>query len=387
MQFLFTVLVLLINYFIEYKCTYTTSGNAEYTDDCHWEFPEYKIQCPIKYDNYSSCIGNDIGKDTPRAIRFLCGISGYVYISWDITPFDTSGKISDNYVIMATSGEWCNDPMRAYSNVHIPTKQLRNNWQQSNNTFFPMCISIENKNNHCYMNSAELFIPYSHGPGCILLYCDNMWDPCMLNMKISIDQSYNFLHFSHFNLTEPVLHNINTTTEVWIESSTERIRLFSKQISINGAGFDSICIHNKIECFDSHNNKPLCYCHSVEKGSMKIGFTKQLTHKNKGEISVSVTVRDLKRIPPVVVGVLDYSNFGMRQQKEFSVHSKQITYKITHKKRKQDAYRTVLSTELFVVLSGCLIGIAIWTIHKCYTFIQLKKQQREQYTAISNVQI
>eukprot|EP01083_Nonionella_stella_P204535 745564_1 len=96
---------------------------------------------------------------------------------------------------MAASGEWCNDPLRKYNDAHIPTRKLQNYWKLFNQTTFPMCVSAEaddddDGNNRCILNSAEIFIPYSKGPGCVLLYCDNMWDPCMLNMKISIDPSY-----------------------------------------------------------------------------------------------------------------------------------------------------------------------------------------------------
>lgn len=110
----------------------------------------------------------------------------------------------------------------------------------------------------------------------------------------------------HVNYSIPKLY-----IEVYIESRTDIIRPFTKRIEINGYGFDPICIHNKIECFDINNNKLDCYCHSVEKGSMSIGFSNALTKENKGNISVSITVRDLKRIPSVVVGVLDFNDYGM----------------------------------------------------------------------------
>lgn len=141
--------------------------------------------------NYSHHCSYRILNKQPRATRFLCGLSGYVYISWDITPFDIKTDAPDNYVVMGAYGSWCNDPLRKYPDSYSPTRKLQHYWHLFNQTLLPICISSEQgDDNRCYINSAELFVEYGHGPGCILIYCDNMWDPCMLNMKISIDPSY-----------------------------------------------------------------------------------------------------------------------------------------------------------------------------------------------------
>ena len=64
------MLTLIIYFVANFNCilaTYESSGHGEYTDDCHWEYPEYLIDCPIKHDNYSKCIGNSIDIDTVKA--------------------------------------------------------------------------------------------------------------------------------------------------------------------------------------------------------------------------------------------------------------------------------------------------------------------------------
>ena len=94
----------------------------------------------------------------------------------------TLTETPDYYVVMAAYGDWCNDPMRIYSDAYTPTRKYKIIGIYST-TLLPMCISSEEDDDRRYMNSAELFVKYGHGPGCILIYCDNMWDPCMLNMQ------------------------------------------------------------------------------------------------------------------------------------------------------------------------------------------------------------
>ena len=51
--------------------TYQSLGHGEYTDDCHWEYAEYLIDCPIKHENHSACIGNNIDIDTVKSFKII----------------------------------------------------------------------------------------------------------------------------------------------------------------------------------------------------------------------------------------------------------------------------------------------------------------------------
>ena len=112
-----------------------------------------------------------------------------------------------------------------------------------------MCISAEtDDNNRCYLKGGELIVPYNRGPGCVLIYCDNLWDPCFLNMQINFD------------------------SKVWIQPKNMTIQPGTRSITVNGAGWDPICIKNKAECFDGRGISIACECHTAEVGSMRIDF-------------------------------------------------------------------------------------------------------------------
>ena len=70
---------ILLNYCFDLK------EHGEYGSDCHWELKEYKLDCPLKLDNYSSCIGNDIDLDTVNHIYCLCL---YYFVKY----FDSPGQ-------------------------------------------------------------------------------------------------------------------------------------------------------------------------------------------------------------------------------------------------------------------------------------------------------
>lgn len=61
------MIALILIYLLKaFQSTYNTLGHGEYNDNCHWQYTEYTIQCPIKHDNFSSCVGNNIDIDTVK---------------------------------------------------------------------------------------------------------------------------------------------------------------------------------------------------------------------------------------------------------------------------------------------------------------------------------
>ena len=81
--------------------------------------------------------------------------------------------------------------MREFEDQFIPNHKNIDYWRLHKNKSPFICISAETTNdqNRCFLNEAELFIKYGYGPGCILIYCDNLWDPCYLNLNLKIDPS------------------------------------------------------------------------------------------------------------------------------------------------------------------------------------------------------
>ena len=313
-------------------------GHGEIQDNCHWTHHELKIQCPLNEGDFSwlDCVGKNIDIDTPRATRFQCSKAGHLYLSWDITPWDTSGRIQDYYVVMGAAGAFCSDPMRHDDHSSTPSRKNLFWWEARNHTSMPMCISSETteENNRCLLSGAQMFIPYGYGPGCVLLYCDNMWDACGLNMEISID------------------------SKAWIESRNDSIRPFAKRLAINGAGFDMVCSRNEIKCFDARGVELGCYCHSVERGSMAIGLHQHLQPENAGELSVSIKVRGLPPIEKVVVGMVDFVDYT--------------------------SYQSALWTEVALLSMGLLAGVTCWVMFQMKRWTQNKADERAVFRAEHN---
>ena len=99
---------------------------------------------------------------------------------------------------------------------------------------------------------------------------------------------------------------------MWVEPSNQKIKPFTKTITINGGGWDAFDkTQNYLVCYDGNDNELSCICSETAKGYLKVNFDKPLMPKNAGFIKISVKTLRLRQTPIVIVGELDFSAQSM----------------------------------------------------------------------------
>ena len=193
--------------------------------------------------------GSIVSQENP--LVFACAGIGKMRTSFRISPSnsDTNTMLnSDQLIVQTAFGHNC---------LYPPNVALL---QDPCLTKFTKECSASNK-----------IINVEKGPGCIIVYCDNIFDECHINADIQI--------FKQVNITQDIHNTIN---------------IGQAMFSIHGTGFAFNPLHNKIKCIDHRNYEIECRVMEVNQDASKLDvYTNYaLGRENLGYIYVKLNVED-----------------------------------------------------------------------------------------------
>ena len=191
-----------------------------------------------------------VSKEHP--LVFACAGIGKMRTSFRIAPSNSATQTmlnSDQLIIQTAYGNNCLYP----PNIALLTDPCL--------TKFSKECSVSN-----YILNVE------QGPGCIIVYCDNIFDECHINADIQI--------FKQVNITQD-LHNI--------------LSIGDAVFSIKGTGFAFNPTRNKVKCIDDRNDEIECQVMNVNEDANKLEIYTDhpFGRESFGYIYVKINVEDI----------------------------------------------------------------------------------------------
>ena len=191
-----------------------------------------------------------VSKENP--LVFACAGIGDMRTSFSIAPSNSEEQSmlnSDQLIVQTASGNDCLYP----PNVALLTDP---------------CLTIFTK--QC--SASNYMLNVEQGPGCIIVYCDNIFDECHITADIQM--------FKEVHITQDLQNKLSVGDAVF---------------SIKGTGFSFESSRNKVKCIDDNSNEIGCIVMKVNEDASKLEIYTDhpFGRESLGYIHVKINVEDI----------------------------------------------------------------------------------------------